>query len=282
MTKKTQKINNLVIVSDLHCGCRVGLCPPGRIHLDDGGTYESSSIQKKVWKMWRYFWDKWVPRATQGEPYAVIVNGDSIDGVHHGSTTQISHNLLDQTRIAKSILKPVVELCEGRFYMIRGTEAHVGQSGCEEERLAESLGAIPDEEGRYARYEMWCKVGKGLVNLGHHIGCSGSAAYETTAIIKELIELYAQAGRNREVPPDIVCRSHRHRNCEVRVPTSLGYGISFVTPGWQLRTPFTYRIAMGRAATPQIGGSLIRQGDEDLFTRHKVWDIGRSKVVEAL
>jgi hypothetical protein len=116
----------------------------------------------------------------------------------------------------------------------------------------------------------------------HHIGTTGSAHYESTAVTKELTESYTQAGRNRLEPPDVVVRSHRHRHIEVRVPTSLGYGISFVTAGWQLRTPFAYKIPGGRVMTPQIGGSLIRQGDEDLFTRHKIWDIGRSKVVENL
>ena len=278
MAKKATKINNLIIVSDEHCGCKLGLCPPGPIKLDDGGVYYPSRAQRKVWDMWEEFWYEWVPQATHGEPFAVVNNGDSIDGVHHGSTTQISHNLLDQTRIARAVLKPIVELCEGRFYMIRGTEAHVGQSGCEEERLAESLGAIPDAEGRFARYELWANVGKGLVHCMHHIGTTGSAAYESTAVTKELTESYCEAGRNRLKPPDVIVRSHRHRHFEIRVPTSLGYGISFVTTGWQLKTPFVYKIPGGRVTSPQMGGSLIRQGDEDLFTRHKTRYIGRSKV----
>jgi hypothetical protein len=282
MKKKNQKINNLIIVSDLHCGCRLGLCPANRIKLDDGGEYFASEIQNKVWTWWREFWNIWVPEATKGEPFAVCINGDVIDGVHHNSTTQISHNLQDQKRIAIVVLKPIVKLCEGRFYMVRGTKVHVGESGCDEENIAEQLGAIPDEEGRYARWELWCRIGKGLVHCMHHIGTTGSAHYESTAVTKELTESYTQAGRNRLEPPDVVVRSHRHRHIEVRVPTSLGYGISFVTAGWQLRTPFAYKIPGGRVMTPQIGGSLIRQGDEDLFTRHKIWDIGRSKVVENL
>lgn len=280
--KKIQKINNLIVVSDLHCGCRLGLCPSDLVSLDDGGTYESSKEQKKVWACWEEFWYKWVPQATHNEPYAVCINGDAIDGVHHGATTQISHNLMDQGRIAAAILRPIKELCEGRLYVIRGTEAHVGQSGCEEERLAESLGAIPDAEGRYARYELWARVGKGLTHISHHISTTGTSAYESTAVTKELAESYCEAGRNRLEPPDVVVRSHRHRHIEVRVPTKLGYGISFTTPGWQLKTPFSYRIPGGRVTTAQVGGSLIRQGDIDLYTRHKVWSASRSQIVEVL
>ena len=35
MAKRT--VNNLVVVSDLHCGCRLGLCPEGGAQLDEGG-----------------------------------------------------------------------------------------------------------------------------------------------------------------------------------------------------------------------------------------------------
>lgn len=277
---KRERVNNLVIVSDLHCGCQLGLCPPEGAALDEGGRYKQSPLQRVVWKCWREFWDKWVPDAVRGEPFAVLVNGDALDGVHHGSTTQITHNLARQAVIAESVLAPVARACQGRFYMTRGTEAHVGPSGAEEERLAKLLGAVPDEEDRHARYELFVQVGEGLVHAMHHIGTTGSMHYESTAVMKELSESYGEAGRWGRNPPDVVVRSHRHRHMEVRVPTRLGYGISFVTAGWQLKTPFAYRIPGGRITTPQIGGSVIRQGDEDLYTRHRTWSMPTPKVVK--
>lgn len=280
-TKKRspRPINNLVVVSDSHCGCRSGLCL-GEASLDDGGAYQPSDAQQAVAEHWDEFWDDWVPDVCHGEPFAVVVNGDSLDGVHHGAVTQVSQNLSDQRRIALTALKPVYELCEGRLYIIRGTEAHVGKSGQNEETLAEELGAVQDERGQYSRHELWIRVGRGLCQIMHHIGVTGSSHFESSAVMKELAESYAEAGRWHNEPPDVVVRSHRHRHIEVRVPTKLGYGISFVTAGWQLKTPFTYRIAGGRITTPQIGGSVIRQGDHDLYTRHKIWDIGRSRVEE--
>ena len=54
--------------------------------------------------------------------------------------------------------------------------------------------------------------------------------------------------------------------------------MSIVTPAWQLKTPFVYKLGMGRSSQPQVGGYLIRVGDEDgLYTRFKVWDIERPK-----
>jgi len=272
-----------VVVSDLHCGCTLGLCPP-KVQLDDDNIYKPSSIQRKIWKYWQSFWQDWVPsvcvdrKTGKPRPFGVIVNGDTIDGRHHGATTQISQNLMIHARIAKTILEPIVSLCGGRFYMIRGTEAHVGPSAENEEQLARELGAIPNEFGQYARWELWKKIGGGLVHILHHIGTTGSQAYEATAVHKELVEEFAEAGRWQEQPPDIIVRSHRHRCMHTHIPTDTGEAIAVVTPGWQAKTPFTWRMAGGRLSPPQFGGVIIAQGDEELYIRTKTWTIGRSRV----
>ena len=273
--KKKIERTNLIVISDIHAGCRVALCPPKGVKLDDGGVYKPSKLQLKLWKMWDEFWTIWVPMVTKGEPYDVVINGDSIDGTHHGSTTQISQNIEDQIRVAIELLTPVAENCRN-FYMVRGTEAHVGQSGTYEEQLAQRLGAIPNAEGQYARHELWLYVGESLVHLMHHIGSSGSAAYESTAVHKELIESLTEAARQNLEPPSVIVRSHRHRAFKTSFPSNRGEMISVVTPGWQCKTPFAYKIPGGRTSLPQFGGLLIRSGDEDaIYVRQKSWHIGR-------
>jgi len=272
-------VNNLVVVSDLHCGCQFGLCPPV-VRLDGGGVYEFSRFQRSIWGYWQMFWGDWVPTVTRGEPYAVVINGDALDGVHHKSVTQITHNESDQRRIAKAVLEPVVEACGGLFFMIRGTEAHVGASGKNEETLAAELNAIPDETGNHSRYEIWARVGGDdgcLVHLTHHIGTTGRTHYETSALMGEYGEMCVEAGRWGLAPPDVVVRSHRHRRAQIEVPSARRDGICFTTPGWQLKTPFIFRTNM-RQSVPQVGGIAIRQGDMDLYAREKVWSLKRAKV----
>ena len=275
--KQAKSVANLIVISDTHIGCQAGLCPPSGYALDDGGRYMPNQLQQVVWSWWEEFWNEWVPDVCRGEPFAVCMNGDALDGVHHNSTTQWSHNLKDQNKAAVSVLKDVVSRCEGRYYHIRGTEAHVGQSGAEEERLAEALGAIPNESGQYARWELWLRIGTGLANLTHHIGTAGSLAYETSALMRELSEAYVESGRWNNEAPDWLIRSHRHRNSEIRIQTHKGFATIFTTPAWQLRTPFCFKVAGVRESTPQIGGSLVRCGDEDYYTRHFVKSIARSR-----
>lgn len=274
-------IRNIIAISDTHCGCQFGLCPENGITLDGGGRYEPSKNQKAVWQWWLAFWSEWVPEVTKGGKYAIVINGDTTDGRHHNSTTQVSHNLSDQKHIAEEVFFSVVEKAAA-LYMICGTEAHVGPSAENENILAESLGAIPDSSGNYARNELWIRVGGdngALVHFLHHIGTTGSSHYESSAVNKELSEMFQEAGRWGNKPPDIVIRSHRHRHLKVEVSTERGYGICEVTPGWQLKTPFVYRIPGGRVSTPQFGGILIRQGDKEHYTRSKIWNINRPEAV---
>jgi hypothetical protein len=271
------KIKNIVVISDTHCGCQLALCPP-EITLDNGGKYKQSELQAKLWFMWKSFWDDWIPKVTKDEDYIIVHNGDAIDGIHHNSVTQITHNITDQINIARECLEPIISKphCKG-YYHIRGTEAHVGKSGQSEEGLAKSLNAIPDTIGNSARWEMFLRMGKALIHFTHHVGTTSSASYESTAVYKELIESYVESGRWDNEAPDVVVRSHRHRQFETRIATDKGYGIGLVTPAWQLKTPFVYRLGLGRSSSPQIGGYVIRTGDEDpIYTRFKVWKIERT------
>lgn len=268
----------IIVVSDTHCGCRMGLCHPDGATLDGGGLYTPSVLQRKLWTHWTDFWDEWVPSVTKGEPYIVVFNGDALDGNHHGATTQISHNLADQANIAKAALGPFVSRAAA-YYHIRGTEAHVGPSGAEEERLAQSLGAKPDAQGNFARWDLWLDLMGHVCHFTHHIGTTGSSSYEATAIGKELVEAYVEAGRWGRPAPQVVARSHRHRFGEWRQYGAKGLVSSFATPAWQLKTPFVYR-TQGRLSEPQIGGVAIRVGDEELHTRAMVWGMERSPVEE--
>ncbi len=280
---KSKPVRTLVIVSDTHSGCRLALYPvKERIRLDDGGFYQPSEFQERMWALWREFWTEWVPTVTRGEPYDICHNGDIVEGVHHNATTQISHNINDQKKIAVAVMAPEIAKAKkmgGRFYSIRGTGAHVGQSSIYEEEVAETLGAVRNDVGKYSRWDLWKRVGGKdgpLVHLLHHIGTTSSAAHEASAVNAELTAEYVEAARWKREPPDYVVRSHRHRSIAVDLDSAKGYAAGIVTPAWQGKTPFAYKIAGARISEPQFGGIAIRAGDEEHYYRRKVWSVDRS------
>lgn len=271
-----QEIVNGVFISDTHSGCGLALLHPDGIKLDDGSLTKPSTFQLKLWDYWQTFWNEFVPEATRGEPFFVVHNGDALDGVHHKSTYQLTQNLTIQARIAKKILEPVVEASQGRYYHIRGTEAHVGKSAADEERLAEELNAIPNKEGQFARYDIWKWCGPKLIHALHHIGTTGSQAYEATAVHKELVESFTEAARWGERPPDLIVRSHRHRYLMTDIATSDGHCMAAVTGAWQGKTPFAWKIPGARLSPPQFGGLVVRYAHDEFFVRPKIWTMKRS------
>lgn len=284
MATRKRVVRNLIVVSDTHAGCRLGLYPSKSVvRLDDGGWYRPSEFQLQMYALWNAFWNEWVPEVTKGESFDLVHNGDVIDGVHHNSTTQVSQNIKDQKRIAVALMEPIVTRCRasgGRYYHIRGTAAHVGPSSIWEEEVAEALGAVPNSVGQHARHDLWKRVGDPdgpLVNLLHHIGTTGSAAHEASAVNAEYTAAVTDAARWGRPAPDFVVRSHRHRMIAVDIETGRGHGASIVTPGWQGKTPFVYRIPGARVSEPQFGGVLIRQGDRSNYYDRKVWSIERSR-----
>jgi hypothetical protein len=279
MGKPTRKpVTTCIVISDTHCGCRMASCGRDPVPIDGGGTVNPSRHQLVLMDWWDEFWGEWVPKWTKGGPFCVVHNGDCIDGVHHNSTTQLSHDLLDQKKVAVKLLKPVVEMCEGRYYHIRGTAAHVGQSSVQEEEVARELGAIKNSDGQHARFELWLKLGDRLCHFLHHVGTTSSSAHESSAVNAELTAEFVEAARWGDQHPDVVVRSHRHRAIKVSIPTARGEAYSLVTPAWQLRTPFAMKIPGARLSPPQIGGSIICRGDRALWTDTYVKHMERAKV----
>jgi hypothetical protein len=268
---------HIVVVSDLHVGCQLALCPPEGAKQTEGGHYQPSNFQKKLYAMWLAFWNVEVPKITDGEDYDIVVNGEFIDGKHHDSVSQWSHNLTDQAAAAVQIMKPIVAKCKGSFYAIRGTEAHSGKSGSDDESIARQLGAKPTKDGQFSRYELWKTLWGGLIHFNHHIGTTSSSAYESTAVYRELVEAYVEAGRWGDRPPDVVVRSHRHRHINIEIATGHGKAMSIVTPGWQGKTPFAHKVAGARQSQPQFGGIVLSwsRSEQFVYARHRVWRLER-------
>ena len=275
MSTKTEaaKARSVIVISDTHGGCRMGLCRPGGVKLDGGGKYYTSRLQDKQWAHWLHFCNTWIPSVTKREPFILIHNGDALDGVHHGSTSQISQNLTDQNNIAYDTLRRLVDKSAAYFH-IRGTEAHVGSSGAQEELLARRLGAIPDSDGNHARWEMWLSLHGHLCHLTHHI--TGGTLYASTATGREMVTNYVESGRWGYRAAQVIVRSHLHVYEESREYGDGGLRISLITPAWQLKTSYVYR-NRARMSEPQLGGVLIRKGNEELHTRAIVYPMQRSK-----
>jgi len=249
----------IITVSDLHVGSTAGLCPSA-VEVKDSGTYQPNKYQRSLYKFWRHFWRVYVPEATAGAEKRILVfNGDILDGIHHQTVNILSNSWAVQERAAIQLLRELPDLCPVKIdeiYVVKGTEVHVGPDGESEERIAQAIGATPNELGEYAAYQWWLDVDGVQFQFAHHIGVTSSAAYESSAPMREMVAGLVEASQWKQPMPDVIVRSHRHRFIPVSIPSSRGRIHSIITPAWQLRTPHVERI--DRMRMPHIGGVVFQ------------------------
>ena len=119
------------------------------------------------------------------------------------------------------------------------------------------------------------------MNFLHHVGTTSSTAYKFHRPFRGTDRMYVEAARWRTTPPDIIVRSHRHRSIQITIPVGTAEGQSseasaIVTPAWQGKTPFAWKIPGARISTPQFGGVSVRYSDDGvLYATSKVWTVRR-------
>lgn len=276
------RVAGVLTFSDFHTGCKLAIMPREGIVLDEGNFIGPSPQQVKLNDILDDFTTRHVQKALgRNGKYVVVFVGDVVDGVHHNALTLWSNNLYDQRRAAVQLLKPIVNHpnCVAYFH-IRGTECHVGGSSNDEEQVAKDLGAIPDERGNHARYELWLDVQGWLMHFMHHIGATGNLSTETNALTKELVEGFGHSAMWGNRPADVIVRAHRHRYSETRMPTHRGYAISMTLPCFQGKTPFVQRIAGGRQSISQYGGVVIEVDQDAVITHPYIVAPNRVSIVE--
>ena len=234
----------VVWISDLHVGSTVGLSPC-RWKIDEENIHKASKPQLKLYKFWTQFWTR---RKKDGRPIIAIFGGDVVDGDHHNTLQIWTNDELTQVDAAVDLLKPVVNIAK-KSYLLRGTTAHVGQSGRFDSLVARELG-IP------AYYHLRLNVDGVVFDLAHHGPGVGKRIWNMGNSIRSYgrtIEMsHALTGRK---PPDVVIRGHVHKSCHETLHGRHTTEI-IVSPAWQLKTEYAHRVST-EDDLADIGGVVV-------------------------
>lgn len=256
----------LAIVSDLHCGSTVALCPP-KVQLDDGGEYHASKAQLWLWECWKHYWARVEEVRRRLDAHCIhAYNGDVTEGDHHKSTQILSGNPTAQAAVVNEALRiPNATKPDGLVF-IRGTEAHVGPSAAFEERIAVGLKkdgwpVIREEETGNASHWHWIFEHQGQrIDLAHH-GKFGSRPHIKMNVVLALaMDIWTQAHLDETPHPQLAVRSHMHQFADTHdfCPTRL-----IQMPAWQLKTAYIHRInTTGKLS--DIGGIIVTIADGTL------------------
>lgn len=224
------------------------MCLP-KFKLDDGGYYYASPVQLAIYNFWK---NVYLPLVLESGRNVVIVHmGDAVDGVVKNSVQSLA-NIADQEQLAIELLAPIVEhKAVKAFYMLRGTEAHVGKSAASEVRIADKLGI-----------ELYWKfvldVQGVTFDLAHH--GNASTVWSSNAA-KTVAKVILNCANDNLPIPRYVIRGHTHKiddsgskNMRCR---------AFTTPALQAANAYAHRIdSIGRA---DIGGVIVdTENDNDV------------------
>lgn len=260
----------IAVVSDLHCGSTVALCPPS-IRLDDGGEYVASKAQLWVWRNWLDFWQKVdTQRTSKRADLYIVVNGDATEGSHHHTTQILSGNPTAQAAVVDACLRVPLALKPDRIWFIRGTEAHVGPSGAYEERIANGLKKdgypVVVSEGTASHWHAKLDVQGVRFDFAHH-GRVGTRPWTKPNVTANLAaEIFMDHARHGIPHPHLAVRSHMHQ----LVDTYDMHPVRVIqTPAWQLATSFIHRIAPGKLA--DVGGIIATVDDGQLSVEKLIY-----------
>ena len=193
---KKRRTKRVAVVSDLHCGHRVGLTPPGW-HLNPENEWDAKwlHLQKAQWDWYRRVVSRIRP------VHLLLVMGDAVDGGSEkaGGRDAIRTQRREQVDMALTCLDlwkaPHIE-------MVYGTRYHVSDW---EDDVCSGLG-----EKAHIGAHGWAKVNGVTFDLKHKVGGSQIPHGRATALLRERLWNNEWASAGRQPLGDIILRGHVH------------------------------------------------------------------------
>jgi hypothetical protein len=241
------------IVSDLHAGSKLGLCPPEGVSLGGTGFYVPGKAQKWLWQCWEDYWKE--VKKTQVALKAdlqVFFNGDAVDGDHHNTAEIISRNQEPTAQILSRIYDPVRALSPTHVFVIRGTEIHVGGEGSSEENWGKAIQACRCPESRsWSHWRLRHEIHGVRFDFQHH-GRTGTRPWTKGAISALACEIFYEHAASGIPHPHFAIRSHKHNIADSYKDHPVR---AIGTPAWQLKTAHGHRVVPESLA--DVGGIII-------------------------
>jgi hypothetical protein len=233
MERVEEEMKRLVIISDLHCGHRAGLTPPGWQYQENQDDHERNNFGKAQREIWNFYSET----IDSLKPIDIIIcNGDAIDGKgeRSGGTEQLESDRTKQVEIAAQCINYADAKAK---IIIYGTQYHTGKEEDFEKLLGEAVGAY-----KVGGHE-WLDVNGLIFDFKHFISSSIIPHGRYTAIARDALWNKIWSMDDMQPNAEIIIRSHVHYHRYAGEPGCL----MMTTPALQgFGSKFGVRMCSGR------------------------------------
>jgi hypothetical protein len=239
-TTQRHSTMKICLISDLHCGHKVGLTPPDYWVTADSTSKDMKRIRAHQEEHWNFFEYEVKKRG----PYdAIICNGDAIDGPSLRCSGDRLHAVETQAKAAYTCIKQCFTRDVTKaIYLTGGTPYHTFVPGIDvEELLAESLRVLTPD----VHYTQTMRLEIDLQSIGlkkpfviaarHHVnGSNHRAGGAGVAAARTIVDELLKATNYDTAVPDCIVRSHIHETCYMQRRLGNGRIIhAMITPALQ-------------------------------------------------
>lgn len=251
----------VLVISDLHIGSTYSLIPKGFI-TSEGYEVKPNKAQQWLAKCWEDF-QMWIDGNIGADPFALVINGDLIEGIHHGTKEIWSNEIEDQIEAAAMIITPLARRAK-KVFLVDGTECHTGGH---EHRIGREIGAQVNPDTKRCTFpRLYLQAGKHTLVFKHHIGTSTREWTGASAYSNHLAEERLQAAMHGHPLPDVLACAHRHKFGHWED----SHGHCVVTPPWQMGTRYARKVVPNPLVRP--GGVLIDTSGPRVDLQHITYD----------
>jgi len=241
--KSSGPIRKIVVISDTHIGSTKGLLCPG-FTTHEGNEIKLNAMQEWLWMCWERAND-FIEEVVDDQPYALVLNGDLVEGIHHHTTEVWSPKVKDQVTAAIQVLGPLSANARHTF-VVNGTECHTRDN---EDTIAEVLGAEIDHQTGNFSFERLTLELNGIRHVfRHHIGTTIRRGLAGTQLSANLAEEQVESINNGERIPRVVFCAHRHKFGQYQDNN----GLLVVSPPWQGLTRFGHKVVSQARTQPGL------------------------------
>lgn len=243
-----------VVISDTHTGSNKALFID-RFWQGEGHNHTPTARQQVIRSHFEQYAEE-VAQKRKGKRVRLIVDGDAIEGLHHGGAdicTQAAAEMADiHIELMADFQKRIQWQRGDELYYVKGTEIH---TTIWENRIGEQLNAQPN--GDFYAFDFLELETNGVTCWFTHAGKKpGRGANEGNGPRNWLREIYYDCVKDGRKIPSLIYTGHVHDPTystfmyrEKFVFKQMGY---IILPSWQEKTRYAHAVAP--VAVNRIGG----------------------------